>query len=200
MPVTIDLDHYEQKGWVIIEDAVPTEYLQIVKEKGLYLRENSTKFSSWRGVSCASKYDKKLWDCYTAPFMYEIAQRILGDQIWLFNDQIVYKLPNDNFAFPPHCDNQYGNENKNGQIHTINCSWILDDFLVDNGALSLLNKDNEEWVTPYPQEGDIIVINGNTIHKSKSNKSNKERGLYACVYSESPITLDDFYKERFSNE
>ena len=197
MPVTIDLDHYKQKGWVIIEDAIPTEYLQIVKEKGLYLRENSNKFSTWKGVSCASKHAKELWDCYTAPFMYEIAQQILGDQIWLFNDQIVYKLPNDGMDFQPHYDNQYGNENKNGQIHTINCSWILDDFLVDNGTLSLLNKDNEEWVKIYPQAKDIVVINGNTIHSSKRNRSNKERGLYACVYSESPITLDGFYKEKF---
>ena len=192
MPVTIDLDHYKQKGWVIIEDAVPTKYLQIVKEKGLYLRQNSKDFSDWKGIACASKHIEELWDCYTAPFMFEIAQRILGEQIWLLNDQVVYKLPNDRFVFPEHCDNEYGNENKNGQIHTINCSWILDDFLVDNGTLSLLNKDDDEWVTIYPQEKDIVVINGNTIHKSSQNKSNKERGLYACVYSESPITIEGF--------
>ena len=44
--------------------------------------------------------------------MYEIAQQILGDQIWLFNDQIVYKVPRDNMDFKAHYDNQYGNENK----------------------------------------------------------------------------------------
>ena len=34
--------------------------------------------------------------------------------------------------------------------------WILDDFLVDNGALSLLNKDDKSWITIYPQEKDIV--------------------------------------------
>lgn len=193
---TDQLEHYQKKGWVILEDVIPNDLLQIVKKEGLKLRKEQPK-SSHPIVPCASLHSKLLWELYTSPFMYEIAQQILGSEIWLFNDQIVYKLPNDNMAFAPHYDNQFGGENKNKKIHTVNCSWILDDFLVDNGALSVLNKDDKNWVTIYPQERDIVAINGNTTHASKPNKSNKERGLYACVYSESPITLEGFYKRKF---
>ncbi len=197
--MTIDLEHYSKKGWVIINNAVPNDYLQIVKEEGLRLRKKQSK-TSHPIVTCASKQSRKLWDAYTSAFMYEIAYRILGEQIWLFNDQVVYKLPNDKMEFAPHYDNQFGNENKEKQIHTINCSWILDDFTIDNGAFSVLNKDTKEWETILPKQKDILIINGNTTHSSKPNESNKERGLYACVYSESPITLDGFYKERFLND
>jgi ectoine hydroxylase-related dioxygenase (phytanoyl-CoA dioxygenase family) len=128
--------------------------------------------------------------------MKNLAREILGDEVYLFNDQIVIKLPNDRLRFEPHKDNQYG-PNSDGSIHTVNMSWILDDFTEENGTLEIQNQDDGEWVTIYPKKGDIVAIHGNTYHRSGKNKTIYSRGLYACVYTESPINLEGFYTQRF---
>ena len=113
----------------------------------------------------------------------EYLKDILGSSsMFLFNDQMVYKMPNDNLEFAAHYDNQYGAENKSGDMHTVNVSWILDDFTKENGALSLKSLDDDQWTTVFPKAGDIIAINGNCYHQSGINNSDKPRGLYACVY------------------
>jgi ectoine hydroxylase-related dioxygenase (phytanoyl-CoA dioxygenase family) len=76
-------------------------------------------------------------------------------------------------------------------------SWILDDFTEENGTLEIQNQDDGEWVTIYPKKGDIVAIQGNTYHRSGKNRSIYSRGLYACVYTESPIYLEGFYTQRF---
>ena len=47
--------------------------------------------------------------------------------------------------------------------------------------------------------GDIIIIEGNTLHSSTENKSDKIRALYACVYSTHAIGNFDkgYYNETF---
>ena len=46
-----------------------------------------------------------------------------------------------------------------------------------------LNEENNEWDTPLPKKGDIIVWDGNTLHKSSINKTDKERVVWVCVYT-----------------
>jgi hypothetical protein len=82
-------------------------------------------------------------------------------------------------------------------IHTVNLSVVLDDFTPWNGTLSLQNEDDGEWVTVYPKAGDIIAIRGSTLHKSTENISMSPRGLYACVYTESPMNMTGFYNTLF---
>ena len=47
--------------------------------------------------------------------------------------------------------------------------------------------------------GDIVIIDGNTVHYSGDNKTNGIRVLYACVYSSKPIGnfQSGFYNEEF---
>ena len=108
---------------------------------------------------------------------------------------MVIKLPYDTMEFQPHYDNQFG-PNSDGTIHTVNLSCILDDITTANGGLQVQNIDDGKWIKLYPNKGDIVAINGNTYHKSGRNMTNQSRGLYACVYSQLPIQLDGFYKEK----
>ena len=122
--------------------------------------------------------------------MIDIAKKLLNtEDVWLYNDQVVVKLPNDNFGFEEHTDNSIGgNFNEGG--NTINMSVILTDFTDENGTLQL--RDTKI----YPKAGDIVVIHGDTPHQSNPNKSDKPRCLYACVYSDKQIIFKNFYKER----
>ena len=125
--------------------------------------------------------------------MYDIATELLEtDEIYLFNDQIVIKLPNEDFKFEKHTDNQYGPYNdlaEEGVFKTITSAWILDDFTIDNGPVSILNKQTNEWDIPLPKKGDMVIWDGNTLHESSINQSNKERAVWLCVYSTHDLTL-----------
>jgi ectoine hydroxylase-related dioxygenase (phytanoyl-CoA dioxygenase family) len=187
---------YNTRGWVQLTNILSEEEVHIVKTIGEQMRIDVSKYSTWKGISCASKFDETLYKMYTNNTMYKLSRDILGEVVYLFNDQVVIKLPNDTLDFVAHYDNQYG-PNSDGTIHTVNICWILDDFTEDNGGLDVKNQDDGEWVKLYPKRGDVVAINGNTYHRSGTNRTNKSRGLYACVYSEQPIQLDGFYNNKF---
>ena len=191
-----DLLDYNTKGWVHLRNIFPPSTIDHIKEIALDFRLNAHKYSDWKGIPCASRWSKDLYDFYTCDIMHDLSREFLGDRVFLFNDQVVVKLPHEDFAFNPHYDNQYGLNNNEG-IHTINMSVILDDFTDRNGTLQLKNLDDGEWVTVYPKKGDIVAIGGNTYHQSGKNQSDQPRGLYACVYTDKPIILENFYRSIF---
>lgn len=201
------LNHYEQYGWVHLKNIVPDLDLQIVRSVGKELTQwvhnndlygKPAKYGSefhWQGVGCASKFRPELFQIYTSKYMHEIATNILGDKIYLFNDQIVYKMPfHENFKFEPHTDNALG-PNTDNRIHTVNLSMILDDFTEENGALEVMMDG--EYIPIYAKAGDVVAIRGDTFHRSSENKSDKPRGLYACVYADEPMDFHNYYKEPF---
>tara|TARA_R110002096_G_scaffold69149_1_gene166369 strand:- start:40514 stop:41134 length:621 start_codon:yes stop_codon:yes gene_type:complete len=202
----INLDEYNLHGYTVIENAMSGDDLKLCRHLGLKLRNwvsdkvgTPCKFGPtkhWKGVACAGMYESELYDLYTSRYMYKISSKLLGAEPYLFNDQMVYKLPEDGFGFAPHYDNQYG-PNKNVGVKTINFSIILDDFTDENGALMVKSQRTLRWKRIYPKAGDIVAIEGNTYHASSENKSKHSRGLYACVYSDTPIVLDNFYVDKF---
>jgi hypothetical protein len=189
-------NNYQLRGWELISEVIPKSQIDAIKENALPMRHKSHEFSKWDGISCAGRFNGDLMEFYTSDAMRSVAESILGSKTYLFNDQVVYKLPHDGMTFEAHFDNQYGT-NIDGSIHTVNLSVVLDDFTPWNGTLSLQNEDDGEWVTVYPKAGDIIAIRGSTLHKSTENISMSPRGLYACVYTESPMNMTGFYNTLF---
>ena len=192
------VSHYNDKGWVHIPNFIDSGVIDVVRTIGISMRNEYSKYSSWKGISCAGQFNDTLSKMYTSNDMMDLSKNILGNNVYLFNDQMVMKLPNDRLEFKMHFDNQFGPNNNHG-IHTINVSWILDDITIDNGSFEIQNTDNNNWCTPVLKAGDVIVIGGNTLHRSYANKSDKARGLYACVYSDKPIGFAGFYNERFDS-
>lgn len=164
-------------------------------------RNGSGKF--WKGLEMASTLNPKLFEFYTSNIMFEVASTFLEmENPFIFNDQIVVKLPNETFSFDPHFDNQFGIDPEaalRGDFKTINCCVILTDTTLETGPLECQNPITKEWETIIAKSGDIIIIDGNTIHKSSKNNSDKIRALYACVYSSAPIGIfqQGYYNERF---
>ena len=189
------IDHYKKHGWVIIPNVFSQKDLDIMSDWGYNLRLEWQKHSIWKGIPCAGRWSQPLTEIYTSDTMKDISTKILGTP-HLFNDQMVYKLPNDGMDFVPHYDNQYSLRNKSNDIHTVNLSIIIDDFTRDSGALFI--KSDDEWHTVLPNRGDIVAINGSTLHASHENRSDKPRGLYACVYTEEPMEMHGYYSEPFT--
>ena len=77
---------------------------------------------------------------------------------------------------------------------------VLDDFTDENGTIEVF--DNNKWIKLYPKTGDIVLIEGNCLHRSSPNTTDQPRRAYLCVYSNKPIGKDfksGFYYSEFTN-
>jgi hypothetical protein len=188
------IEKYNRDGYVHIEGYVPQSTIEMISPFAMGIRLLAHEYSDWKGVPCAGRHSIMLNDFYESDLMVNLAQSFLGDDCYFFNDQVVYKLPNETtFVFEAHYDNQYG-PNMDNKIHTVNCCVILDDFEVPLDV-----KSPEGWVSLYPKKGDIVAIRGDTYHRSAGNTSDKPRGLYACVYTKEPLHLEGFYNKHITN-
>ena len=193
----VDIKKFKSCGYILIPNCISNNIIDDCKDICLSIRNSNQN----KIIAVASFLSSKLFTYYTSDFMYDIATQLLEtDIIHLFNDQIVVKLPNENFKFEKHSDNAYGPHNDlalKGEFKTITCAWILDDFTEENGPVSILNKHTNEWDTPLPKKGDMVVWDGDTLHHSSINKSNKERAVWLCVYSTHDLTSFKPYNSEF---
>lgn len=217
------LQEFKEQGFVHLENVIDNGLLEYtrdlaIKMKAKYMHSvgkprdwGTGKF--WAGFEMASKLDPGLFKSYTSKTMYNLSSTLLEtNEPYIFNDQIVVKLPGEGFKFEPHFDNQYGPDPKaaaRGDYKTVNISWILNDMPSETGPLICLNKKTDKWEEIIAKAGDVVAIEGNTLHGSRKNISQNIRGLYACVYSTHPIgnyhnnpnypypNFKGFYNEKF---
>lgn len=195
------LSEFKEKGFIHLKNVINPSELEITRKLAIELkikylmcegqpRENGSGYF-WKGLEMASTLNNRLYTRYTSDTMIELAKKYLEvEEPYLFNDQVVVKLPNEFFVFAPHFDNQYGINPEaalRGDFKTINFCQILTDSPIESGPLSCLNIKTNEWEIIPAKAGDIIAIEGNTIHSSTLNTSNNIRAIYACVYSTHPI-------------
>ena len=209
----MSLEKFKEQGFVHLQNVIEptllarTRYLAINLKKQFQSFEGQPRRNGsgvfWKGLEMASTLNEQLYPIYTSPIMLELAQTYLEmDNPFLFNDQVVVKLPKEDFVFAPHFDNQYGVDPVGalrGDFQTVNFCQILTNMPLETGPLSCLNKSTNEWEVLPAKAGDIIAIDGNTLHSSTANTSDKIRALYACVYSSAPIGIFErgYYNVRF---
>lgn len=220
--MNIDVNQFKKSGYIQLKNVISIEDIDVVRRIALDFKNEiidnnllgTPKKTGvdryWRGLDMASTMSSKLYEYYTSNIMYQIATSLLEtEEVYLFNDQVVVKLPNEEFDFVQHTDNSFGPNNEmalNNEFKTITCCWVLDDFNLENGPVSILDKGDNEWKLPLPKRGDIVIWDGNTIHKSDKNTTNLERCVWLCIYSTvnlkkikniSNASFDTFYGDRF---
>ncbi len=208
-----NLRTFQKQGYIHLKSVIPesllahTRYLAISLAKQYRPFEGQSRENGsgvfWKGLEMASTLQPLLLESYTHKDMFNIAKTYLEvKEPYLFNDQVVVKLPGDKFHFEPHFDNQFGPDVEGalkGKFKTINCCQILTNMPEETGPLSCLNQQTQQYDLLPAKAGDIVIIDGNTLHASTENKSDKIRALYACVYSTHPIGNFDkgYYNEKF---
>ena len=205
----LNVELFDKQGYLHIKDIIPASALSECRKKCIDLKKKhisnlgkprkwgTGKF--WRGLEMASKLDEELIAFYLHPFMQQIVAPLFKSaQIFCFNDQVVVKLPNEDFGFDEHNDNQYGPDPlaaAKGEFKTINFMWVLTNQTKESGPISCQNIETGEWEEIVAKAGDLIAIDGNTVHRSSQNTSGKVRAVYACVYSNKPIgDIDPIFK------
>ena len=191
------------QGYKVLKNVIPSTYLNIAQKETLRLktwlldkdligtRSELGTGTYWRGIETAGRLSSALKQMYESPFMLELVREELGDTFYMYNDQVVVKMPKEPFAFEPHRDNQYG-QDPTGHFKTLNFTWILDD------QKDIRVMDGMVWLQPELEAGDILVLDGNQIHCSGYNNSDKPRRNWCCVYSKEKPNYLDFYSEKVS--
>lgn len=201
--MNISLEEYKKNGYVVIPDAIPEHMVMKVRgiAMGLKQRMSAQKLfgtkkdfgvpTYWKGIDMASVLDPQLFELYTQPFMQELSAALLETrEVYHFNDQVVCKMPDEDFVFDAHCDNQYGPNPElasQGIFKTVTCCWVIDDLTPENGAIGFLNSSTGQWETPYVRSGTIMAWDGNTVHASGKNNSGNARIVWLLIYSNAEV-------------
>lgn len=199
----VNLEEYKRTGYTIIKGAITKEDLKIAQHETLKLKRWFNIFNKfgqpkdygtgeyWKGIELAGLLSKPLMELYTSKKQYDLAVQFLETKdIYLFNDEVVVKNGRERFDFLIHSDNEFGPDPEGAlrrDFSTVNLCWMLDDINEHNGPISFLNTETAEWETPYPNEGDIVAFDGNTIHSSTHNDTDKIRRCWATVYTTIPM-------------
>lgn len=218
------LQEFKENGYIHLTDVINPTLLKETLELSIKIKEKYSSYSGqprdwgtgifWSGFEMASKLDPKLFSSYTSEVMLNLSKELLETQEpYLYNDQVVIKNPKEPFTFEPHFDNQYGpdpNAALKGEFRTVNISWILTDMPTESGPLLCQSNKTGKWQEIQAKAGDVVAIDGNTVHASNLNNSDNIRALYACVYSTHPIgtytnnpmynypNFKGFYNEKFT--
>lgn len=198
--------------WTVAKNIVPEKELEYLRDWCLQIKDRNPADGSskpngsgvyWPGLDMASQFEfateeenSRLYSVYTSTWMYDLISRWLPEP-YLFNDQVVVKMPGEHFDFEAHQDGQYGPDVEG--LVSYNCTLVLDDFTEENGPIEVLD-DELGWTTVLPKAGDVLIMRGDCWHRSTHNKSNKPRRVYICVYTNKPIGEDfqkGFYHKKF---
>jgi hypothetical protein len=187
-----------QKPYEILRGVIPSDSLEKARKATLELKNwlidnamlgmasNLGTGTYWRGIETASRISPTLHALYSSDFMKSLVSEYMSEAYY-YNDQVVVKMPKEPFAFAKHYDNQYAPEG----LHQINFMWILDDITPESGGFKV------EDVPVDLKAGDILVLDGNTVHASGINFTEKPRRAWACVYTTTPSNYKKFFSGRF---
>ena len=188
----------------------------IIKDKKRNISKHGKMFLSNR---CE---DFPLMEKFTkGSFVKSICKSILGEKVYLFNEQVVNKEPQTESKFAWHQDSGYvGHDHK-----TYLSIWIaLCDTNENNGALKILptnlereakieehiwseqssdlsmKVEEEKSISCTIEEGGLVLFSSRTPHASFPNKSKKNRPAYLCQYSSEPILPPPGSNKKFRAE
>ena len=230
-----EVKFYNQNGYLILKDKLDKKTLSDLKNSTTQLIEEFKKNQSTfirdknRNISKHGKMflsnrceDFPLMEKFTkGNFVKSICRSILGEKIYLFNEQVVNKEPQTESKFAWHQDSGYVGHDHKAYLSI----WIaLCDTNENNGALRILpinlereakieehvwseqssdlsmKVQEEKSISCIIEEGGLVLFSSRTPHASFPNKSNKNRPAYLCQYSSEPIIPPPGSNKKFRAE
>ena len=217
-----DVNFYHKNGYVILENKLDNKTLsELKKSTKLLIEEYKKNKSSFiknkkRNISKHGKMflanrceDYPVLESFVkGSLIKNICKNILGEKIYLFNEQVVNKEPQTESKFAWHQDSGYVGHDHKPYLSI----WIaLCNTNELNGALKILpinleqetkieehtwsekssdlsiKVEEERSISCFVNEGSMILFSSRTPHASYPNKSKKNRPAYLCQYSSEPI-------------
>lgn len=215
MITTQQIKEFEKNGVLLLKDVVSSETVETILQEGLKIypqhqakRGQPKDFGSdkyWPIMDMYSLNNPTLYEAMTSDLMVEVTKTLLGDTVYLFNEQFVFKPAGDPYSVRWHTDNSCTPEPEaglSGDFKAITCTWFLTSHDKESGGISYLPRRREagilkeevldDLVDIIASPGDMAVWDGNIYHLSGGNKTARDRHLWLQVYSSRPIVSNRY--------
>ncbi len=225
---TAQIEQYRTQGYFILENVIPADQLEDLREECERLvqavdREMENAGKTSQGITHYKKRyfignrgqeSTKISRFIFGDVMAEVAHAVLGNTVYLFNEQYVVKAPEKGTQFAWHQDSGYI-----GHYHTpyLSCWCSLDDMTIENGTIYVLPYDragmtpedlfdhevergtndkvgyqgDDPGIPALVPAGSVVVFSSRTFHRSGVNASSNVRRSYLAQYSKEVIRTRD---------
>lgn len=218
---------YHEEGYMILENVIPKDIVAMLSHECAYFVGYQDGQLDERGVEVAGithrgkryfignlyRQSPYLWRFLFSPLMAELTQAILGEDVFLFNEQWVVKGPEQGMKFSWHQDSGYvKHRDETKHKPYLSCWCTLDDVSEKNGTVYVLphskggtkntifNHEREEITNDligYQGDdpgieievpaGSIVAFSSYNFHRSGPNTTPNMRRIYLAQYSSEPI-------------
>ncbi len=223
---------FRNEGFMILPRVIPPDLLTMLREEcsyflGYYDSIMDSKGVQTEGITHRGKryfvnnryrLSSRLWEFLFSPLMAEVAQGVLGPDVYLFNEQWVVKSAEQGMKFSWHQDSGYVKHDDLQTRHApyLTCWCPLDDVNEVNGSVYLLphsRAGTKDRIIDHVKEegsndlvgytgsdpGDVVVVPAGSIvafssfslHRSGPNTTNRMRRVYLPQYSSEQILRAD---------
>lgn len=222
------IDEFNGRGFTIFEDVIDEATLTMLREECAYFlgymdasmdaRGKETLGITHRGkryfISNLYRQSRRLPGFLYGQMMAELTRGLLGEAVYLFNEQWVVKGPEQGMKFAWHQDSGYVNFRDPGNTHApyLTCWCALDNMSEANGTIYVLPHDTAGtrntvlnhsveagtndlvgYTGEAPGErivvkaGSIAAFSSTSLHRSTANTTDHSRRAYLAQYSREPI-------------
>ena len=222
------IEQFREEGYFILEQAISEDVLEGLRNECQHYIDKFDAEMEAKGLKMdgINHYKKRYFianrgienpvivNFLFSNLMYEVTRSVLGDEVYLFNEQYVVKAADKQSAFAWHQDSGYI-----GHYHQpyLSCWCALDDMSEENGTISVLpyeraGMEPEDLIDHELSEttndrigykgsdpgnlvlvpaGSLVAFSSRTLHRSGANKTDNMRRSYLVQYSKEPIMKKD---------
>ena len=220
------ITQFREEGYTILENVIPEEHLAGLRDECQRFIDLMDAHMDAQGVEAIGIIHKN--KRYFLPnttyrslpisrfvfsdLMASITRALVGDMVYLFNDQYVVKCAEVGMHFGWHQDSGYI-----GHDHPpyLSCWCALDDVTEENGTVYILPKSRtpQQGLVAHAQEagsndligytgddpgipvivpaGSIALFSSLTFHRSGANTTDQMRRIFLAQYSPQPVLRAD---------
>ncbi len=221
-------EQFREEGLCILEGVIDSETVTMLREECSYFLGYIDAVMDEQGISSigithrgsryfiANRYrtSRRMRSFIFGGLMAEVTRRLLGDEVYLFNEQWVVKGPEQGMKFSWHQDSGYVQSRDLSATHApyLTCWCALDDVDEANGTAYVLPHSRggtRDTIYPHSREegsndlvgytgddpgepvvapaGSIAAFSSYNLHRSGANTSAGMRRVYLPQYSGAPI-------------
>jgi ectoine hydroxylase-related dioxygenase (phytanoyl-CoA dioxygenase family) len=219
------LAHYREQGYCILERVIENDTLAALRaacdrlladtqtrmERGSEPEREISRSGSRYFIGNRHREERAMRAFLHSELIAGICRELLGENAYLFCEQMVVKAAERGDSFAWHQDSGYvGFEH----VPYLTLWCALDDATVENGTVAVLptsraggalaehvwSEDERAYVGYHDDDpgipaivpaGSIVAFSSLTFHRSASNRTDKPRRAYICQYSPEPILRPD---------
>lgn len=222
------LKEFKEEGSCVLKCVIDQKTLELLREECSYFlgyidatmdHQKTTSIGiTHRGsryfISNRYRESRRMGSFIFGDLMATITKDILGDEVYLFNEQWVVKGPEQGMKFAWHQDSGYVKYRDPGTIHPpyLTCWCALDDVDEINGTAYIMPHSRggtRDVIHPHYREsttndlvgyegtdpgdpivapaGSIALFSSYNLHRSGTNASDQMRRVYLPQYSSGPI-------------